>query len=153
MTRRFDYLDRVIKESMRIFPVVPLVGRHVSEDTVLCDKLIPAGTILLVNFYSAHRDPRFWENPMTFDPDRFLLERSKGRHPHCYLPFSAGPRDCIGKRYAMLQMKTLLATTLRAYRLLPANDGIADPSQMPLSWDITLHQTGGTKVKFVPRAH
>ena len=58
--------------------------------------LVPSGTILHLNIYDIHRDPNFWPNPDVFDPDRFLLEKIQKRHPYSYLPFSAGPRNCIG---------------------------------------------------------
>ena len=61
--------------------------------------MIPAGTEVSYHSYDIHRDPNFWEEPNKFDPDRFLPERSQGRHPFSYIPFSAGPRNCIGNSY------------------------------------------------------
>lgn len=57
---------------------------------------IPSGTVLHLNIYDIHRDPNFWPNPEVYDPDRFLSDRIQNRHPYSYLPFSAGPRNCIG---------------------------------------------------------
>ena len=59
--------------------------------------LIPAGTILHIDIHGTHTDPNFWPNPEVFDPDRFLPENSQNRHPYSYIPFSAGPRNCMGK--------------------------------------------------------
>lgn len=64
--------------------------------------LVPTGAVLHINIYDTHRDPNFWPNPEVFDPDRFLPERIQNRHPYCYLPFSAGPRNCIGNIKKML---------------------------------------------------
>jgi len=59
--------------------------------------LVPARTTLILNIYGVHRDSNFWPNPEIFDPDRFLPERIENRHPYSYIPFSAGPRICLGK--------------------------------------------------------
>ena len=149
---RLEYTERVIKETLRIFPIGPFIGRHVHEDTELCGKMVPAGATLIINIFSAHRDPRHHPDPLHFDPDRFLPERTATWHPYSYMPFSLGPRNCIGQRYAMMQMKTILATTLRAYSLLPAQDGLTHPSQFPLTFDIALRLVGGCRVRFEPRA-
>ena len=146
-----QYLERVIKESLRILPSVPLIMRNFPEEGDFCGKQLPAGTTLVINILGLHRDPRHWPDPLTFDPDRFLPERSEGRHPYCYLPFSAGSRDCIGKKYAMMQMKVLLATMLRTYRVLPTEDGISHPSQVRLSSALGSFQVGGTRVRFERR--
>ena len=58
--------------------------------------LVPADSHIMIHLYDVHRDPNFWTDPDKFDPDRFLPERSKNQHPFAYLPFSAGPRNCIG---------------------------------------------------------
>ncbi|XP_071653024.1 cytochrome P450 4C1-like isoform X2 [Temnothorax longispinosus] len=92
------YLDRCIKEGLRLYPSVFLISRITAEDVKLQSYVVPAGTIINLNIYAIHRDPNFWPNPEVFDPDRFLPERKRNRHPYSYLPFSAGPRNCIEKR-------------------------------------------------------
>lgn len=88
------YLERVIKESMRIFPPVPILGRILSEDVQLDQYFIPKGTAVTIQVYYLHRDPRFFPEPEKFDEDRFLPENMEGRNPFAYIPFSAGPRNC-----------------------------------------------------------
>lgn len=110
------YLERVMKESLRLYPSVPSVMRTLSKDAVigilksfsfnrklqpvfLCidGHTIPAGCGVLLQIYDAHRDLRYYKDPEKFDPDRFLPENTKGRHPFAYIPFSAGLRNCIGE--------------------------------------------------------
>lgn len=67
--------------------------------------------------YLVHRQPQYWPDPERFIPERFLPEQSKGRHPYAFIPFSAGVRNCVGQRYAMLEMKSILACIFREYKV------------------------------------
>jgi cytochrome P450 family 4 len=69
---------------------------HLYLSFVSENALIPADSHIMIHLYDTHRDPNFWSEPDKFDPDRFLTERCKNRHPFAYVPFSAGPRNCIG---------------------------------------------------------
>ncbi|KAI8042953.1 hypothetical protein M5D96_004277, partial [Drosophila gunungcola] len=106
------YLECVIKESLRMFPSVPFIGRECVEESV--------DTQISIHLYDIMRDPRHFPNPNQFEPERFLSENTVNRHPFAFVPFSAGQRNCIGQKFAILEMKVLLAAVIRNFKLLPA---------------------------------
>nr|QGW08832.1 cytochrome P450 [Sitobion avenae]QRY28575.1 cytochrome P450 CYP4CJ1 [Sitobion avenae] len=106
-------LERVIKETMRLYPSVTGITRTLKEPLHLDKYTIPSKSVMVVVPHLLHRDENIYPNPEQFDPDRFLPEQCNGRHPYAYIPFSAGPRNCIGQKFAMYQMKTVLSTILR----------------------------------------
>lgn len=92
------FMERCIKECLRLFPSVPFIQRIAGEDIKThSGYTIPAKTNINIYIFDMHRNSTVWENPLVFNPDRFLPENIAGRHPFAYLPFSAGPRNCIGK--------------------------------------------------------
>lgn len=112
------YLDMVIKESMRLMPPVPLIGRETLDEFELNDLVVPKGVTLLINFFNLHRRKDIWGSDADdFNPDRFSPEHEAKRHSHCFLPFSEGSRNCIGKHYASLAIRTILVKFLRNYKL------------------------------------
>uniref|UniRef100_A0A8C1TJC3 aromatase n=1 Tax=Cyprinus carpio TaxID=7962 RepID=A0A8C1TJC3_CYPCA len=121
--KKLRYLECVIKESLRIFPSVPLFARsicktcHISrwQQFVTLPNTVPKGVNAVIIPYALHRDPCYFPEPEMFRPERFLPENSKGRHPYAYIPFSAGPRNCIGQRFAMMEEKIVLAMILRHF--------------------------------------
>jgi cytochrome P450 len=111
------FCRHVVQESMRLYPPVWLLSRR----AIGADKLgpfdVPAGTLVCVSPYVLHRDKRYWEDPEAFDPDRFGETRSAGRPDYAYIPFSGGPRHCIGRHFALLEAQLVLATIRRRVRL------------------------------------
>ncbi|CAL8331176.1 unnamed protein product [Lota lota] len=115
--KELKYLDCVIKESLRIFPSVPFFARTLCDDIVINGFKVPKGVNAIVLTYALHRDPRYFPNPEEFQPERFLPENSVGRPPYAYIPFSAGLRNCIGQRFAMMEEKVVLASILRSFNI------------------------------------
>jgi len=113
---QLKYLECCIKESLRLYPSVALFTRMTTEDVKIGKYTIPPGVNLDVSIYAIHRNPRIYPDPLVFNPDRFLPEHSADRHPFAFIPFSAGPRNCIGQRFAMTEEKVLLSTLLRKFR-------------------------------------
>ncbi len=119
---RLGHTVRVLHEALRLCPPGAGTARLLNEDLVVDGYRLEAGTMAVVSFYAMHRDPELWEAPLTFDPDRFLPERSQGRSRWQYLPFGGGPRSCIGDHFAMLEATLALATIIRAAQIESLND-------------------------------
>ncbi|XP_050530833.1 cytochrome P450 4C1-like [Daktulosphaira vitifoliae] len=112
-----EYLDRTIREVMRLYPTVPLIGRQIYEPLTIGEHVIMPGTSVMINTYALHRSKIYFDNPDEFDPDRFLADNKHDRHPFAFLPFSAGPRNCIGQRFAIIVLKIAVATILKSYKI------------------------------------
>ncbi|NP_001291531.1 cytochrome P450 4C1-like precursor [Solenopsis invicta] len=143
-----QYLERCIKEALRLYPSVYFISRITSEETELKTYLIPAGTLVILNFYITHRDSNFWPNPEVFDPDRFLPDNIRNRHPYSYLPFSAGPRNCIGQRFALLELKAMLVPLIYNFYLEPVDY----LENQRFGIDMILRSLDPCRLKFVPIA-
>lgn len=115
-----ETLERVVKESMRLYPPVPVFARQARESDVLGDYRVPAGTEVLLSQYLTHRDPRHWAEPERFHPDRW---REEDRHRYAFYPFGGGPRTCTGMSFAMLEAQLVLGRAVARCRV-----DLADPS-------------------------
>uniref|UniRef100_A0A182G0C4 Uncharacterized protein n=1 Tax=Anopheles albimanus TaxID=7167 RepID=A0A182G0C4_ANOAL len=141
------YLDLVIKETLRMNPSVPIFGRRSAGDMTIDGVPVPKGMEFGILIYALHNDPELYPEPERFDPERFSEEAQAARPPYSYIPFSVGARNCIGQRYAMLEIKTILVKVLANYKLLPCEDN----NRALLQADITLKPTHGVFVKIVNR--
>lgn len=111
------YLECCIRETMRLCPPVPFVTRYSTAEVQLSSGIIPKNTNIHINVFHTHRNPKIWgANANEFDPERFLPEYCAKRHPYSYIPFLAGPRNCIGMKYAWISAKIMLAHLLRQYQ-------------------------------------
>lgn len=142
------YLEMVIKESMRIHPPVPIIGRRLTEDTMISGVSIPQGTNIMIPIYAIHRDADVYPDPEKFDPERFSPDAITGRNPYSYIPFSAGARNCIGQKFAMLEVKTIVSKMIRHYELVRCND-----KKIKLQADLILKTVNGVFIKIKPRIY
>jgi len=110
---RLERVHQVLKESMRLFPPVPMMSRQAVADTTLGGHEIAAGTSVLIPIYAIHRHAARWERPHEFDPTRFAPERERAIPRYQYMPFGAGPRICIGMPFAMMEATAVIATLLQ----------------------------------------
>jgi cytochrome P450 len=145
---KFDYLERCIKETLRLFPPVPFYMRQVPEPTQLGPYLVAANTEVFISPYNVHRNPQYWSEPVeAFDPDRFIPAQSSARDPFAYIPFSAGNRNCIGQHFALNEEKTVLALWLR--RFVPRVDPAHPVHMVPL---VILKPEQGVKIWLTERS-
>ncbi|KAK7579861.1 hypothetical protein V9T40_000490 [Parthenolecanium corni] len=79
--------------------------------------IVPSGANVTVHFHHIHRSPKYYHNPENFDPSHFYAENASNRHPFAFLPFSGGPRNCIGQKFAMMEVKTVLAVFFKQYEI------------------------------------
>jgi cytochrome P450 len=143
---QLTYTRRVIDETLRLFPPVWIFPRGTIDDDQLGGYDIPAGSLVFLCPYLAHRHPDFWEQPETFDPDRFMPERFDDRTRAAYVPFGAGPRACLGNHYALQEAVLVVALFAQRYRfrLLPGHR--VEPQSA-----ITLYPAGGLPMLLEPR--
>ncbi|XP_062034641.1 cytochrome P450 4F3-like isoform X2 [Lepus europaeus] len=117
---QLPFLTMCIKESLRLHPPVTVISRCCTQDVALPDgRVIPKGVICVISIFGIHHNPAVWPDPEVYDPSRFEPEKVKDRSPLAFIPFSAGPRNCIGQSFAMAEMKVALALTLLRFRVLP----------------------------------
>ncbi|ROT63647.1 Cytochrome P450 4C1 [Penaeus vannamei] len=171
--REMKYLELCLKETLRLFPPIPVIIRELKEDAVINNYSIPAGTSVVIHVYRLHHDPEQFPDPEAFDPDRFLPQNSTRRHSYAYVPFSAGPRNCIakpkvlflldpktatsasafsfppaGQKFSLLEMKAILCSILRRFRV----ESVVPRKDLKLLAELILLPKGGNLVRLFPRA-
>ncbi|WP_242904384.1 cytochrome P450 [Actinomadura terrae] len=132
--KKLKYLDRVLRETMRLYPPGPYGAREATEDLTIGDYEIPAGTTIFYPFWAVHLNPRYWPDPHVFDPDRFTPEASAGRPQLAYIPFGIGPRSCEGAALAMVEAELVLAVLLKRFEFRLAPGHTVTPTERFVLW-------------------
>ncbi|XP_052865270.1 cytochrome P450 4d2-like [Anopheles cruzii] len=139
------YLELVIKESLRMFPPVPYFSRLIEKDATINGHRLPKGSSMIFGAYMLHHSPDHFPEPELFRPERF--EQTDKRNPFAYIPFSAGSRNCIGQKFALNELKTVVASVLRQCKV-----ELPDPDFEPkLKLEIVLKPVNGMHLQFTPR--
>nr|XP_046227611.1 cytochrome P450 3A40-like isoform X1 [Scatophagus argus] len=145
---QMEYLDSAVNESLRLFPVASRLER-VAKATVEIDGIvIPKNMVVMIPTWPIHRDPNVWPDPEEFKPERFSKENKETVDPYTYMPFGAGPRNCIGMRFALVMMKLALVEILQRYSF-----SVCKETEVPLVLKSTglLIPNRPIKLKLVPR--
>lgn len=145
--RQMKYLEQCISESLRLYPVLPLIVRSLKEDVEIGEYVVPSGSDILVPVYELHRHSDIYPDPEKFDPERFSPENCASRHAYSYIPFSSGIRNCSGQKFAMLQMKIILSHVIRRFQL----ELVKGKETLHPRYKILLYAHGGVWVKFNKR--
>uniref|UniRef100_A0A2K6GXV0 Cytochrome P450 family 4 subfamily F member 156, pseudo n=1 Tax=Propithecus coquereli TaxID=379532 RepID=A0A2K6GXV0_PROCO len=146
---QLPFLTMCIKESLRLYPPSPTISHYCAQDVVLPDgRVIPknahSGSGCVISIFGIHHNPSVWADHEVYDPFRFDPENSQERSPLAFIPFSVGPRNCIGQNFAMTEMKVALALTLLRFRFLPDD---MEPCRKP---EIILRAEGGLWLRVEP---
>ncbi|KAL1768486.1 cytochrome P450 3A31, partial [Sigmodon hispidus] len=122
-----EYLDMVLNETLRLYPIVNRLERVCKQDVEIDGVFVPKGSVVMVPVYALHQDPQYWPEPEEFHPERFSKENKGNISPYVYLPFGNGPRNCIGMRFALMNMKLAITKVLQNFSFQPCKE-----TQIPL---------------------
>jgi cytochrome P450 len=127
---QLPYANAVIQESMRLYPPVSLIGREAVEDVEIGDYLVPKGCVVMLSQWVMHHNPKYFDEPESFQPDRWLGDLEQQLPRGVYFPFGDGPRVCIGKGFALMEAVLILATVAQSYEieLVPEHNIVPQPS-------------------------
>ncbi|XP_040189886.1 cytochrome P450 3A24 isoform X3 [Rana temporaria] len=145
---QMEYLDMVIYETLRLYPAAGRLERVCKKTTEINGVTIPEGVVTVIPAYVLHRDPSLWAEPEEFRPERFSKENKETQDPYTFLPFGSGPRNCIGMRFAMVNMKSAIILLLQNFSFRTCKD-----TPIPLQIDTTgfIKTTKPVILNLVPR--
>lgn len=144
---RLTYTRQVFMEIMRMYTIAPFLPRALNQADQLGQYHLPANALVFVFFHGVHHNPKVWDNPEVFDPERFTPENTAGRNPFAYVPFSAGPRKCAGEDFSLLEGPLVIAMMLQKY-----NMKVSPGQTFAARMGGTMHPRNGVKVTFSLRS-
>ena len=142
---KFSYLTCFIKESIRLYPPATFISKMLNKPLTIDGYTIPANTSLDISVNLIHKNLKHWPEPNTFDPTRFNDENIVKHHPYAYMPFSAGPRNCIGQNFAMTELKIITAKLVKNFQV-----SLQDGYEMELMMKIVLAPSDNLPLIFKP---
>ena len=119
---QMEYLDMVVNETLRLYPIAGRLERVCKTDVEINGLFIPKGTVVMIPTFALHKDPKYWPEPEEFRPERFSKKNQDSINPYMYLPFGSGPRNCIGMRFALINMKVALVRVLQNFTVQPCKE-------------------------------
>jgi cytochrome P450 len=144
LVERLPYMQNVLNEVLRLYPPAYAFGRMAMRDTIVGTYPIKAGQTVVMSPWAMHRDPRFWDEPERFNPDRWQGGLASRLPKFTFFPFSSGPRRCVGSSFAMMEATIAVAAILPRYRL-------SDPPVVDAAPSITLRPANGVPMTVVAR--
>ncbi|WP_203984475.1 cytochrome P450 [Sphaerisporangium rufum] len=144
---RLVYTRMIVDETLRLYTPAWQTMRRAIEEDEMGGYRIPAGSDVYLNMFTLHRHPEYWPDPHVFDPERFTPEQVDARPRHAYIPFASGPRNCIGKHFALTELTLILAMVAQAYRVeIPEERRYVEIEPL-----ITMHPKGGIHARMARR--
>ncbi|TFK10501.1 arginyl-tRNA--protein transferase 1 [Platysternon megacephalum] len=147
---QMEYLDMVVNETLRLFPAGGRIERVCKKTIEINGVTIPKGTVAMIPAYVLHQDPEYWPEPEEFRPERFSKENRESIDPYIFLPFGAGPRNCIGMRFALLSLKVAMIVLLQRFSFRTCKD---TPIPLVLDTKGFLQPKKPIILKMAPRTH
>ncbi|XP_064612105.1 ultra-long-chain fatty acid omega-hydroxylase-like [Liolophura sinensis] len=143
---KLKHLTHCLKETLRMYPPVSYISRKLSREITVDGKRVPVGTNVQIPIYNIHHNPEVWTDQMKFLPERFEASNTQTMHPFAFIPFSAGPRNCIGQNFALNEEKVILARILRRYEW-----SLGSPKETLPYFQLVLRFEKELDLKFTPR--
>ncbi|XP_051174383.1 cytochrome P450 4C1-like isoform X3 [Leptopilina boulardi] len=139
---QLKFIEKIVKETLRLFPIAPIMARTTIGEIKLDSCTIPESCQIILIPFLTHRNSEYFHEPEKFNPERFDPADAVERHPYSFIPFSAGPMGCIGQRFAMMSLKTIIANFLRNYKITSQ----VQLKEIQLKTDISIRSKNGYKV-------